>query len=77
MTKKNYIVDLTSQLIENLNAKSRTTIKVNKLLNKDCKLVKINKEEKKTLCKRLAIYIKAVKATSKHHVSCFNRIEEN
>ena len=75
MTQKKYAINLISHLIENLNAQSKTAIKVNKLLNKDWDHLGINKEEKKTLYKRLTLYIKAEKATSKRHTSCFNQIQ--
>ena len=49
MTWKGYAVDFIFQLIENFNAKSKTAIKVDNLLNKDWDHLEINKEEKKTL----------------------------
>ncbi len=76
MTRKRCTVDLTSQLIENLIVYYRTAIKVDKLLNKDWDHFGINKEEKKTLRKRLAPYVKAGKVTSKRCASCFNRIKQ-
>ncbi len=76
MTRHGCAFDLTSQLIENLNAQSMTTIKIEKLLNKDWDYLRINKEDRKTLLKRLAPYIKAGKATSKRRTSCFNPIEQ-
>lgn len=38
--------------------------------------MRISKEEKKSLRKGLAPYVKAAKATSKRHASCLNRIEQ-
>ncbi len=76
MTRHGCAVDLTSQLIENLNAQSRIAIKVDELLNKDWDHHGISKEEKKTLCKGLGLYVKAGKAMSKRHASCLKRIEQ-
>ncbi len=76
MTQKRCVVDLTTQLIENLNARSKTTIKVDELFNKNWNHLGINKEEKKTLCRELARYIKTGKATSKRRASCLNRIKQ-
>ncbi len=76
MTQHRCAVDFTFQLIENLNAQSRTAIEVDKLLNKDWDHLEISKEEKKTLRKGLGPYGKAGKATSKRHASCFKRIEQ-
>ncbi len=76
MTRKGCAVDLTSQLIENLNAQSRTAIEVNKLLNKDWDHLGINNAEKKTLRKGLASYVKAGKTTSKRRTSCLNWIKQ-
>lgn len=75
MTQKVCTVDLTSQLIENLNTQSKTTIKLDKLLNKDRNHARISKEEIKTLWKRLALYAKAAKIKLKHRISCLNWIE--
>lgn len=74
MTRKRCTVDLTSQLIENLNAQSKITIKVDKLLKKDYDHLGINKEEKekKTLHKELVQYVKARKITLKRYISCLN-----
>ncbi len=76
MTRHGCAIDLTSQLIENLNAQSRTAIEVDKLLNKDWDHFGISKEEKKTLRKGLGPYVKAGKATSKRRASCLKRIEQ-
>ncbi len=76
VTRYRCAVDLTSQLIENLNVQSRTAIEVDKLLNKDCDHLEISQEEKKTLCKGLWPYVKAGKASSKRCVSCLKRIEQ-
>ena len=70
------MVDLTSQLIKNLNAQSKTGIKIDKLFNKNWDHLGINKEEKKTLYKGLVPYIKARKAMSKYCASYFNWIKQ-
>ncbi len=75
VTRKEYAVDLISQLIKNFNAQSRTTIEVDKLLNKDWDHLEINNEEKKILHKGLVLYVKARKATLKCCASCLNRIK--
>lgn len=49
VTRKGCAVDLTTQLIENLNSQSKTVIKVDELLNKDWNNVGINQDKKKTL----------------------------
>ncbi len=76
MTWKRCVVNLTSQLIENLNAQYWNAIEIEELLNKDWDHLGINKEEKKTLRKGLAPYVKAGKATSKRRASCLNRTEQ-
>lgn len=70
------MVDLTTPLIKNLNAQSKTIIEVYKLLNKDCNFVEISKKEKKNLQKGLAPYVKAVKTSSKCRASFFNQIKQ-
>lgn len=75
VTRKGCAVDLTTQLIENLNAQFRTAIGVDELLNKDWDNVGISKDEKKVLRKGLAPYVKAAKATSRRRANCLDRIE--
>lgn len=76
MAQKRCEVYLISQLIKNLNTQFKTTIKVDKLLNKDWNYLEINKEEKKTLYKELTPNIKTGKAMSKRRASCFNWMKQ-
>lgn len=74
--QKGCAIDLATQLIKNLNAKSKIAIKVNKLLNKDQDNIRISKDEKKVLQKRLTLYVKTVKANTKYHVNCLEQIKQ-
>lgn len=69
------MIDLITQLIENLNVAFRTMVKVDKLLNKDWDNVGINKNEKKVLQKGIESYVKAAEAKSKRRANYLNQIE--
>lgn len=70
---KDCTIDLTIQLIENLNAQSQTIIDMDKLLNKNWGNINISKDEKKSLQKGLLSHIKAAKTISK---SCINSLDQ-
>lgn len=54
-------MDLISQQIENLNARLKSAIEVDELLQKDWAKVRIDKKERKTLRHELSPYVKAGK----------------
>lgn len=65
-------MNLTTHLIKNFNARSRTAIKIHELLNKDRKYMKISKKENKTLRDKIALFVNATKTMPKRYTSCFN-----
>lgn len=75
MNQKDCAIDLIIQLIENLDAASRTAVEVDKLLNNDWDNIGISKDEIKILREGIRPYVKVVKANSNRYTNYFDRIE--
>lgn len=74
--QKSCAINLTTQLIKNFYTQSKTAVNLDILLNKNWCNRNISKNKMKSLQKRLAPYVKAVKAMRKRYNNCFKLIKK-